>query len=105
MESVMSHERPHLTTHRFTPEDLPAFADFTCAYEQGGDDGWRADLDGHPKENALGVPLNVTIGTILAEIRPHLPPALRKLPDDRLLTLVNWTLISAFETAIQKVRR
>ncbi len=54
---------------------------------------------------ALGVPLNVTIATILAEIRPNLPPALRKLPDDHLLTLVNWTLIAAFERAIRKVAR
>jgi GNAT superfamily N-acetyltransferase len=46
-------ERPHLTTHRFTEADLAAFADFTCAYDGGGDDAWRIDLDGHPRENAL----------------------------------------------------
>ncbi len=44
---------PHLSTHRFTDADLKAFADFTCAYADGGDDEWRIDLDGHPKENAL----------------------------------------------------
>jgi hypothetical protein len=70
-------------------------------------DDLRLELREHKAELmlALGVPLNITIATILAEIRPHLPPALRKLPDDRLLTLVNWTLISAFETAIRTVRR
>jgi len=70
-------------------------------------EGLRHELRQHKAELmlALGVPLNVTIATILVEIRPNLPPALRKLPDDRLLTLVNWTLIAAFERAIRKVAR
>ena len=51
---------------------------------------------------ALGVPLDRTIAAILKDIRPHLPASLRALPDDRLLVLVNWSIIAAWETAIRK---
>lgn len=52
---------------------------------------------------ALGAPMNVAVASVLAEIRPHLPRSLRSLPDDRLLTLVNWSLLAAFDGAIRKV--
>ncbi len=54
---------------------------------------------------ALGAPVDAAVGAILADIRPHLPPPLRRLPDDRLLTLVNWAIIAAFEAAVRKVER
>jgi hypothetical protein len=50
---------------------------------------------------ALGCPMDRTVATILDEIRPHLSPALRRLPDDRLLALVNWHIIAAWEKTIQ----
>lgn len=52
---------------------------------------------------ALGVPMDRTVAGILKDLRPHLPEALRRLPDDRLLALVNWSIIAAWETAIRKV--
>jgi hypothetical protein len=42
---------------------------------------------------ALSVPLERTVAGVLEELRPYLPPALRRLPDDRLLVLVNWTIM------------
>ena len=54
---------------------------------------------------ALGAPLDAVVSNILADIRPHLPPSLRQLSDDRLLVLVNWSILAAWETAIQKVMR
>ncbi len=54
---------------------------------------------------ALGEPLDRTVAGILADIRPFLAPALRSLPDDRLLALVNWNIITAFEASIAKVRQ
>jgi hypothetical protein len=52
---------------------------------------------------ALGAPLNTAITSVLAELRPHLPPAMRRLPDERLIVLVNWSIIAAFERAVMKV--
>ncbi len=54
---------------------------------------------------ALGVPLDRTVASVLAELRPHLPKSLRGLPDDRLLVLVNWSIISAFEAAVREASR
>ncbi len=54
---------------------------------------------------ALGAPLDDVVSGILTDIRPHLPPALRRLPDDRLLALVNWSIMAAWEKAIRKVMR
>lgn len=52
---------------------------------------------------ALGAPMDAVIAGILAEIRPHLPTPLQPLPDDKLLALVNWSLIVAWEKAIREV--
>jgi hypothetical protein len=54
---------------------------------------------------ALGEPANHTIAVILADIRPHLPKALQRLPDDKLLALVNWSIIAAFEKAVRTATR
>ena len=51
---------------------------------------------------ALGAPMDTTVAAILRDIRPYLPPTLQQLPDDRLLALVNWHIIEAWETAIRK---
>ena len=51
---------------------------------------------------ALGASMDITVAGILRDIRPYLPPALKQLPDDRLLALVNWHIIAAWETAIRK---
>lgn len=54
---------------------------------------------------ALGAPIEQTVAGILDELRPHLSPALRRLPDDRLLALVNWHIIAAWNRAISRLRR
>ena len=50
---------------------------------------------------ALGAPIDTVIGAVLDEIRPELSPALRKLPEDRLLVLVNWSIIAAWQKKVQ----
>jgi len=54
---------------------------------------------------ALGTPIDRTVASIIADIRPHLPTALKQLPDDRLLALVNWSIIAAFEKAVRTATR
>ena len=51
---------------------------------------------------ALGAPIDTVVGSVLAEIRPELPPSLRKLPDDRLLVLVNLSILAAWQKAAAK---
>jgi len=51
---------------------------------------------------ALGAPLDAIVATLLLELRPHLPKPLQALSDDRLLVLVNWSIITAFEKAIRQ---
>jgi len=50
----------------------------------------------------LGLSLDQTVASILASLRPHLSLALRGLPDSQLLALVNWNIITAWETAVRK---
>ncbi len=50
---------------------------------------------------ALGEPNNHTIACILADIRPHLSKTLQRLPDDKLLALVNWSVFAAWEKAFR----
>ncbi len=54
---------------------------------------------------ALGAPLDSAVVAVLTDLRPHLPPSLRRLPDERLQTLVNWSIMAAFEAAVRKVGR
>jgi hypothetical protein len=42
---------------------------------------------------------------ILDFIRPHLGPTLQALPDGRLLALVNWHIIAAWQAAMRKPER
>ena len=52
---------------------------------------------------ALGCPIDRTIASVMNDIRPHLPPSLRQLPDDRLLILVNLSIIQAWCKAVERV--
>jgi len=52
---------------------------------------------------ALGAPMEPTIVTIIDEIRPHLPPAIRSLPAGKLLIMVNWSILAAWNKAAQKI--
>jgi len=52
---------------------------------------------------ALGAPIDRTVAAILNELRPHLPPSLKQLPDGHLLMLVNWSIIAAFESSVRAV--
>jgi hypothetical protein len=54
---------------------------------------------------ALGAPFNVAIASVLTELRPCLPPSLRSLPDERLMILINWSIMAAFDRAIMKAAR
>lgn len=54
---------------------------------------------------ALGEPANHAIAIILADIRPHLPKALQRLPDDKLLALINWSVMAAWEKAVREAMR
>ncbi len=51
---------------------------------------------------ALGAPIEKAVATILAELRPNLPPSLRRLPDGDLLALINWTIIACWEKTIRQ---
>ena len=53
---------------------------------------------------ALGAPLDTVVSNVLEEIRPHLSESLRQLPDDRLLVLVNWNIITAWTASVQKLQ-
>jgi len=70
-------------------------------------DDLRRALRDHKAELmvALGVPLDRTVAFVLAELRPCLPKSLRGLPDDRLLVLVNWSIVAAFDAAIREAAR
>ncbi len=52
---------------------------------------------------ALGAPIEPTIATILEDIRPHLPVAIRSLPANKLLIMVNWSIMAAWGKAVQKI--
>ena len=54
---------------------------------------------------ALGAPLDVVAASVLRELRPHLPKSLQALPDDRLLVLVNWSIIAAWNAAVRRLGR
>jgi hypothetical protein len=49
----------------------------------------------------LGAPLDTVVSEILEDIRPHLPASLRRLRDDRLLALVNWSIITAWGRSVR----
>ena len=54
---------------------------------------------------ALGAPIDTVIGSVLEELRPELPPALRKLTDDKLLIMVNWSIIAAWQKAAGRMQQ
>ncbi len=52
---------------------------------------------------ALGAPFDDAVASILQELRPNLPPGLRNLPDSKLLVMVNWTIMAAWQKTIEKL--
>ena len=56
-----------------------------------------------PSLASLGLSLDTAVAGILDELRPQLPGSLRNLPDDRLLALVNWSIMAAWEKTIAKL--
>lgn len=52
---------------------------------------------------ALGASIDTVVGSVLEEIRPELPPSLRKLPDERLLVLVNLSILVAWQKTAAKL--
>ena len=54
---------------------------------------------------ALGVPMDQTVASILGDLRPFLPQSLQRLADDRLLALVNWSIMAAWGRALKEVSR
>jgi hypothetical protein len=68
-------------------------------------DDLQAEIREHKAElmTALGAGYEPTIAAVLADIRPHLPPAVRILPDASLLALVNWSIVHAWNKAASKL--
>ena len=66
----------------------------------------RSELAAHKAEPmiALGSPIDAAVASVLNDVRPHLPESLRRLPDDRLLILVNWTIMAAWSKAVERVK-
>lgn len=54
---------------------------------------------------ALGAPLDTIVSEILEDIRPHLPKSLRRLSDERLLALVNWSIMAAWGKSVRALER
>ena len=54
---------------------------------------------------ALGKPLDDVVSAILGEIRPYLPPALKQLSESKLLVLVNWSIINAWNQGVRDLQR
>ena len=48
---------------------------------------------------ARHVPTPAEVQAALDQLRPHLSQSLRSLPDDKLLALVNWHIMVAWERA------
>jgi hypothetical protein len=68
------------------------------------DDLRQALLD-HKAELLVALGERRTVASVLKELRPHLPKPLRGLPDDKLLVLVNWAIMTAFDRAIREAAR
>ena len=52
---------------------------------------------------ALGAPMDTVVSGILDDIRPYLPGALQSLPDEKLLALVDWSILAAWSRALESV--
>ena len=68
-------------------------------------DGLQQEVRAHKAELliALGVPMDQTVASILGDLRPFLPQSLQRLADDRLLALVNWSIMAAWGRALNEV--
>jgi len=52
---------------------------------------------------ALGASFDNAIASILDELRPNLPPALKSLSDSKLLVMVNWSIMEAWLKTLRKL--
>lgn len=52
---------------------------------------------------ALGMPLDRIVGVVLADVRPYLDKNLQQLPDSKLLVLVNWSIMHAWNRAARRL--
>jgi len=52
----------------------------------------------------MAVPLDTAATVILTSIRDFLPPALRRLPDERLLILVNYSILAGWQETIRRMQ-
>ncbi len=70
-------------------------------------EGLQQEIRAHKAELliALGEPMDQTVATILGDLRPYLPQSLQRLSDDRLLALVNWSIMAAWGRAHKEVSR
>lgn len=68
-------------------------------------DGLRQALQEHKAELLVALGAHKSVASVLKELRPHLPTSLRGLPDDKLLVLVNWSVVASFERAIREAGR
>jgi len=50
---------------------------------------------------ALGAPTQMAVEAVLDEVRPFLPPALKKLSNENLIVLVNWSVMHAWNKSVQ----
>jgi hypothetical protein len=77
----------------------------------GQGEGLPADLMAALQEQkaavmvALGASFDTAVSSILAEIRPYLPPALKVTSDANLLALVNSSILHAWGRAIAEIPR
>lgn len=51
---------------------------------------------------ALGASSQMAVEAVLADVRPFLPPALRRLSSENLIVLVNWAVIHAWNRSVQE---
>ena len=61
----------------------------------------HAELCAHRTEVIVAMGGAMGASEILADLRPNLPPNLRALADERLLILVNWSIMAAWEKTIR----
>jgi hypothetical protein len=54
---------------------------------------------------ALGASAQMAVEAVLNEIRPYLPPALKRVSNENLLVLVNWSILHAWNRSVREVTR
>ena len=67
----------------------------------------RDELREHKVEGmvALGEPADVALDTILTDLKPYLPAALRRLPNAKLVVLINFSVMHSLNKAVRELGR